>query len=144
MELLLQRKSSDEYRTHGDLYIKKSLEEPGDRMWECHTLEDVVRPYGIKVPGRTAIPQGLYRVLVTFSQRFQRELPLLDGVPNFTGVRIHAGNTEKDTEGCILVGQVRTATMIINSRVALEALQEKIELTIAHAKQVWIEVKNAE
>lgn len=84
----------------------------------CHTLEDIERqpaswttvwvggaprlPW--KVPGATAIPRGRYTVTITPSARFQRDLPLVVGVPGFSGVRFHAGNVTTDTDGCILVG----------------------------------------
>ena len=51
-----------------------------------------------------AIPDGFYRVRMTYSPRFQEVLPILDGVIGRTGIRIHAGNTIEHTEGCILVG----------------------------------------
>lgn len=76
----------------------------------CFTLEDTVREVDgqpvseWKIPRSTAIPKGTYRVTPTFSPRFKRVLPLLHNVSGFVGVRIHTGNSDVDTEGCILVG----------------------------------------
>src|SRR3989442_1816583 len=95
----LRRKVFTSNSTIGELLINGKL--------ECFTLEDRIRPPGVKVPGQTAIPEGSYEVIVTLSQRFKRDLPLLLNVPNFRGVRIHTGNTELDTEGCILVGAAK-------------------------------------
>lgn len=74
-----------------------------DGQFECYTLEDGIRTN--KVVGETAIPEGRYPVKITYSSAFRRELPLVEGVRNFTGIRIHSGNSKKDTLGCILVGQ---------------------------------------
>jgi hypothetical protein len=113
MELRLEREPSAEGCTIGRLYV--------DGMFECWTLEDVVRP--VKIPGQTAIPHGHYVVTLTKSKRFQRVLPLVNAVPGFEGIRIHAGNTAADTEGCILVGRERySSTFIGSSRAALEKL----------------------
>lgn len=87
----------------------------------CFTLEDRVHD-GPKIPGATAIPAGRYRVEITFSNRFQRLMPLLLDVPGFTGIRIHAGNTDADTSGCILVGRSRGPDWIGSSREAYRAL----------------------
>ena len=70
----------------------------------CYTLEDKVRPPGEKVYAETAIPIGRYQVRMTYSIRFKKIMPLLMDVPMFAGIRIHGGQTEKNTEGCILVG----------------------------------------
>jgi hypothetical protein len=116
MTLFLQREPSLDGRTFGALYVHG--------VWQCWTLEDAVR--AVKVPGQTAIPAGHYRVSLTPSQRFSRILPLVEAVPGFSGIRIHGGNTEADTEGCILVGGVREAARIANSQIALSALLSRL------------------
>jgi hypothetical protein len=96
-----------------------------DGIFECFTLEDVER--AVKIKGETAIPKGTYKVIINQSNRFKRLLPLLIGVPNFEGVRIHSGNTNHDTEGCILVGQSRNKNFIGQSRKAFEKLFKKMQ-----------------
>jgi hypothetical protein len=118
MILTLVRKTTNEFRTFGELLV--------EGVFQCYTLEDPIRNLGVKIPGQTAIPAGDYPIEVTMSPRFQRRLPLLLNVPGFEGVRIHAGNTEKDTEGCILVGADRTEDRLVASRVALNALMFKM------------------
>lgn len=105
---------------------------------ECWTLEDVVRPNGEKVYGETAIPYGTYRVVVSFSNRFQCDLPLLVDVPNFTGIRIHPGNTAADTHGCLLVGRSKTASSVTESRVAFNALFPKIRDAFRRGEEITI------
>jgi hypothetical protein len=106
----------------------------------CFSLEDL--PRKVKISGKTGIPAGKYSVAVTFSQRFQRPLPLLLAVPGFEGVRIHAGNTSADTSGCILVGQQAGVTSIMNSRSALEDLHKLIVAAIARKDPVTITVES--
>lgn len=131
MTLTLTRFDQTDTRTIGNLFVNNFL--------ECYTLEDAVRA-GPKVPGQTAIPLGRYRVAMTFSQRFQRVLPLLLDVPNFTGIRIHAGNTDRDTEGCILAGRSRGSDGLLESRLALEALLPKIQAAVDAGEECWIEI----
>jgi len=101
----------------GELYVDNKL--------ECYTLEDIERP--LKIKGLTAIPRGFYEVVINYSLRFKKPLPLLLNVPNFDGVRIHSGNTSADTEGCILVGKIKRASSIEQSRTAFKALFSKLE-----------------
>lgn len=97
MNLTLKRFYFSEECTIGKLLI----DEAESRIF---TLEPKVRE--IKVYGKTAIPYGLYRVVIDYSQHFNRLLPHLMGVEGFEGVRIHPGNVPSNTEGCILVGKV--------------------------------------
>ena len=112
-----------------------------DGVRVCVTLEDPVRE-GPKVIHETAIPAGRYPVVITRSQRFQRMLPLLLDVPDFTGVRIHAGNTAADTSGCILVGLSRAHDSIQSSQIALGVLQPQIAGALARGETVEIDVRN--
>ena len=98
MELNLYRHT---YNTRGDRNIIGDLFIDGEFF--CYTLEDERRADGVKVYGETAIPTGTYNIKVTKSNRFKRLMPLLLDVPLFKGIRIHGGNTSKDTLGCILV-----------------------------------------
>lgn len=129
MNLKLVRRTLTEQSTIGTLSI--------NGVFECFTLEDRVRP--VKIHGATAIPAGIYEVAITFSDRFQKPLPLLLNVPNFSGIRIHPGNTAADTEGCILVGTTERKDFIGNSRVAFKALFTKLEAALKREK-VFIEV----
>jgi hypothetical protein len=88
-------------------------------------LEDKERP--VKIKGETAIAKGTYKVIINQSNRFKRLLPLLIDVPDFEGVRIHSGNSNHDTEGCILVGQSRNKNYIGQSRKAFDKLFKKMQ-----------------
>lgn len=134
MELELLREPSRDGCTIGRLAV--------DGAFCCWTLEDVVRD-GPKVQGETAIPAGRYRVSITKSKRFGVMLPLIENVPGFEGVRIHAGNTAADTDGCVLVGQSRGVRSILGSRAALGELQGRLARALASGDRVWITVRNA-
>lgn len=132
MEINLYRAVLTSNSTIGKLYI--------DDVDTCYTLEDRIRPNGEKVYGETAIPAGRYRVDVTMSARFKCELPILLDVPNFTGIRIHAGNTAEDTHGCILVGLEQRRDSIQRSREAMDTVLTKIRNAIEQGEEVWITV----
>ena len=119
MEMKLTRISKRKGYTIGRLEV--------DGQYLCDTLEPTWRDlhHGArKLRGQTAIPEGRYPVVVTLSPRFKRWLPLLWGLPQFEGVRIHAGNTAADTAGCILVGQNLKPGMVLNSAIYLHRLMQ--------------------
>lgn len=134
MELLLTRKPSLDGCTLGQLFV--------DGKWDCFTLEDAVRT-GPKIQHETAIPAGRYRVLITRSERFGRMLPILLDVPGFTGIRIHPGNTAADTSGCILVGHASSVNSVLDSHLAMNALQPKIAAALAQGVDVFITIADA-
>ena len=105
--------------TVGSLFI--------DGQFQCYTLEDTVRPRNVKVFGQTAIPEGTYTVTLDHSPKFKRIMPHVNNVPNFEGIRIHWGNTTRDTYGCILVGEDVRNERTRDSRKAFNALFAKLQ-----------------
>lgn len=97
----------------------------------------------VKIPGQTAIPAGAYRVLITHSPRFKRFLPHLQDVPGFSGIRIHPGNTDADTEGCILPGQWDGSEGVRDSAKAFGTLIVQLNEAVKRGESMTIEVKNA-
>jgi len=118
MKIQIKRLHKTENSTIGELTI--------DGKFECYTLEDKERE--VKIKSETAIAKGTYKVIINQSNRFKRLLPLLLNVPNFEGVRIHPGNSNHDTEGCILVGKTRSQDYIGQSRKAFDSLFAKMQL----------------
>ena len=111
-----------------DYTIGRLEDENGVKI--CDTLEPTWRNYKggeLKVPRKSAVPEGTYPVVVTKSKKFGKYLPLLVGVPGFEGIRLHSGNTVNDTEGCILVGQNLIKGKVLLSRLTLEKLMRLIE-----------------
>ena len=97
-----------------------------------NTLEDVVRPEGAaKVYAQTAIPYGKYEVTMTMSNRFKKVMPILHAVPGFEGIRIHSGNTDKDTEGCILLGFTKSPGFVGKSQLACDAFYKDLKEALA-------------
>jgi hypothetical protein len=129
MELQVKRTDFSEESTIGELWVNGGF--------ECYTLEDKVRP--VKIAGKTAIPSGRYEVIINFSQRFQKQLPLLLNVPNYEGVRIHSGNTAANTEGCILVGETKTENFVGESRWAFNRLFEKLKAA-SETEKIFMEI----
>ena len=117
IHFLLERKWKNETYTIGRLYANGEF--------VCNTIEDVDRKLNQnmsateiqrkKVAGETAIPTGTYAMKVTMSPKFKRELVEILNVPAFSGIRIHRGNTEKDSAGCLIVGENTAKGRVTNS-----------------------------
>lgn len=136
MDLLLKRDLKTSEYSAGSLSV--------DGAFQCWTLEDTERDLSDgcanKIKSQTAIPKGKYEVIISFSNRFKKFMPLLLAVPCFEGIRIHSGNKPEDSEGCILVGKEKSAAGTISeSRIAFKELmailtkavkKEKIFITV--------------
>ncbi len=106
-----------------------------DGAFVCHTLEpDEDRSQ------HPAIPLGTYKIVVSYSTRFRRMLPLVLNVPGRLGIRIHSGNFEHDTDGCILLGMGRTGQVLTDSRTACEVFQSAIAPCLAKDVPVTLQI----
>lgn len=141
MKLTLKRIALKPTYTIGKLYI--------DDNYFCDTLEDTVRDLNKdgkfdngeeKIKGKTAIPYGTYEIKWTYSHRFKKYTPQLMNVPSFEGIRIHAGNSSKDTEGCLLLGENKKVGMVLNSKATIAKFCPIIKDACAKGK-VTIEIK---
>ena len=152
MELILERIAKRKTYTIGRLYIQKRVDDEylagTEKEYFCDTLEPTWRDYehgAYKVKGRSAIPEGRYAVVISYSPKFKQWLPILLGGPEFNrkwqGIRIHAGNTAADTEGCILVGKNREIGKVLDSRIWLHRLKQKIVEAKDKGEAVWITIK---
>ena len=148
MELVLERIAKRKAYTIGRLCIRETVDDEyssgtEDRYF-CDTLEPTWRNYAngaYKIKGRSAIPEGRYAVVISWSPKIKQWLPILLGVPKFEGIRIHAGNTAADTEGCILVGKNRLVGQVLDSRIWLHRLKQKIVEAKDRGEGVWITIK---
>ena len=140
MKLILKRIAKKKTYTIGHLYVSnESSDTPPSSAssacneFICDTLEPTWRDYAHgqrKIKGRSAIPEGRYAVVISWSPKFKQWLPILLGGPDFNrqwqGIRIHAGNTTHDTEGCILVGENRRVGELLDSRICLQRVKQLI------------------
>lgn len=153
MEIKVKRKWKKEAYTIGKMYINGA--------YVCDTLEDkdrgltsnmsVAQICGVKVHGETAIPTGRYLVdMKTVSPRFggraqyqfcKGRLPRLCNTVGFQGVLIHIGNTAKDTEGCILVGENKAVGQVLNSTATFRKLYPILKAADERGEQIWITIE---
>jgi hypothetical protein len=136
MNISVVRERFTKLSTIGRLYV--------DNVFCCYVLEDCDRHLengGVKLYGETAIPLGSYIVKMTMSARFGKVLPQLMNVPQFEGIRIHAGNTDADTHGCLLLGMSANVDKVAGSRKACELLFQKIEAALKLGNTVTIKIE---
>lgn len=138
MNLLVDRIFLGDSYTIGKLYINGE--------YFCDTLEDTVRDLkndgSGKVYGETAIPAGIYTVIVNRSTKFRRMLPRLLNVPFFEGILIHAGNSAKDSHGCILVGKNSKKGMVLESKKYETLLVQALQEAINRGEKITITIKD--
>lgn len=142
MQITIQRAPSQSGATIGKLSI--------DGIFACYTLEDQIREVqgepveSWKVHGATAIPAGIYRVSLEMSGRFGPDTLTINDVPGFQSIRMHAGNTPADTEGCPLLGMQATDHSLIggSSRPAVALVKGEVQRALASGETVSIEVLN--
>lgn len=152
MELILKRIAKRKTYTIGRLCIRETIDDEyaagtQDRYF-CDTLEPTWRDYAngaYKVKGKSAIPEGRYAIAVSWSPKFRQWLPILLGGPDFNhkwqGIRIHAGNTPRDTQGCILVGANKRIGEVVDSRRWLNQLNRLIVEAKEQGEPVWLTVE---
>lgn len=143
MRLILKRVAPRPSYTIGRLYV--------DGAYLCDTLEDTVRPLGVKVYAKTAIPEGLYRVRMDIRsprfgsrplyRKYGGRLPRLEGMPGFEGILIHPGNTAEDTAGCILVGENTIPGRLTNSLNTFDKLWHILESARLRGEEIIVSVR---
>lgn len=141
MTISIIRQPSAKGATIGRLYV--------NGVPEGYTCEDVVRPAAQKVFGQSAIPAGVYKVIINRSERFSKlagrdvELPLLLNVPGYAGVRIHPGNKPADTEGCILPGTAigPDGASVAYSQVAFKALFNQMQAALHAGESIVLTIR---
>lgn len=130
MKVVIYRKYRKENYTIGRVYIDgkffcNSLE-PTDRgLFQYQSVSEILNA---KIKGKTAIPCGKYKISRTYSNRFKRLMPQIMNVKGFSGVRIHAGNTAEDTEGCPLFGNNTQVGKVVNSRKMITEFETALQI----------------
>ena len=93
-----------------------------------------------KVYGKTAIPTGRYKVTMSYSPKFKKDMPLINAVKGFTGIRMHSGNTAEDSLGCLLFGANTEKGKVTNSRYWTALITGIIKAALERGESVYITV----
>lgn len=120
---------------NGNYYGCNALEDTDRGLLQSMQLSELQRR---KIKGKTAIPRGYYDVRITYSQKYKRMMPLVVDVPAFSGIRLHSGNSAKDTEGCILFGKNDKVGWISDSRYWTNKIYNEIERALNRGEKVTL------
>ena len=131
MKITVIRQIFDDACTMGTMSV--------DDIFQCYTLEPPNKPGIDPIAPKGCVPLGIYGVSITFSPHFNRDMPLINDIPNFEDVRIHMGNFPSNTEGCCLVGETQGKDAILQSVAAFDPLFTKIQDAINSGDTVTIE-----
>ena len=118
-------------------YFSDALEDPDRRLTDSMSLEQIKK---IKIKGNTCIPYGTYNVTITYSPRFKRNLPLINNVKGFEGIRVHNGNTPQNTEGCLLLGFNNIKGQVIDSKVTVNKFIDIVQKALNKGEKVTITI----
>ena len=142
-KLSIKERVDDEYLAgESTVYFCDTLEPPALEKKTSVSKEAILRSQQkAQTLKPFAIPEGRYAVVISYSPKKKEWLPILLGVPLFQGIRIHVGNTAKDTLGCILVGKNLEKGMVLNSRYWLKRLKDKIVEAKNRGEAVWITIE---
>lgn len=125
-----------------------------DDIFQCYLLEDKIRD--VKIPKQTAIPKGNYTLRLNtwggMNAEYRQKFPKLhkgmieiNGLPNFSFVYIHIGNTYRQTAGCPLCGfgfeMVNGDYQVLRSKDAYQMIYPKL-LALAQDNQNGISIEN--
>lgn len=143
MNILVNRIAKRDTYTIGKVYINDqyfcdSIEDKDRGLTDSMSETEITSK---KVYGETAIPTGTYTVTLTYSNKFKKVLPSINNVKGFSGIRIHSGNTAKDSLGCILVGQNKEVGKVLNSRVTFDKLFAKLQEASSKGEKITITIK---
>lgn len=118
------------------------------KYFGCNALEDTDRGLKQDMPikdilakkkfGETAIPSGYYDITMTYSPKYGKMLPYVNNVPGYTGVRLHSGNSSKDTEGCILFGKNDKVGWVSDSKVWTNKIIAEIDKALKRKEKVTL------
>ena len=142
MELRLERKYRSNNYCIDKLYINgkyfsDALEDPDRGLTDTMSLEEIKK---VKIKGNTCIPYGTYNVTITYSPRFKKNLPLINNVKGFEGIRIHSGNTPQDSSGCVLLGFNKVKGRVVDSKVTVNKFIDIVQEALNKGEKVTITI----